>query len=152
MSDPKIQSALALLVTKEWQGHIAALAADTAQSLETVVSLELREPGHPFYHGKMSLLRLFRELADMDEQRFSDGVDLFGTIERMKKALQAILAYDTEHNGQLSPVAALAREGLGIPPLEPPPIDQAMAELREKFGHHFDGVDAEQFVREQRDV
>lgn len=64
--------AVALLLAREWQQTIAALATDTAENLEIVTAIELKPElkGHPYYWGKMSLLRTLRELADADVRRF----------------------------------------------------------------------------------
>lgn len=61
---------IGLKITREWQQVIAWLAEDVMGSLETVKELDLGIPGHPYFHGKMSVLRHFRELADEDEKRF----------------------------------------------------------------------------------
>jgi hypothetical protein len=70
MSDE--HNAVALLLAREWQQTIAALATDTAENLEIVTAIELKPElkGHPYYWGKMSLLRTLRELADADVKRF----------------------------------------------------------------------------------
>lgn len=70
MSDE--QNAMALILAREWQQAIAALALDTTECLEIVKEIELKPglTGHPFYWGKMSLLTTFRELADADVKRF----------------------------------------------------------------------------------
>jgi hypothetical protein len=66
------QNAAALLLAREWQQIIAALAADTMDCLEMVIELTLKPElkGHPFYWGKMGLLQTLRPLADSDVQRF----------------------------------------------------------------------------------
>jgi hypothetical protein len=81
-----------------------------------------------------------RERAAKAEQR----------AERMTVALSHILEYDAAHNGLLSPVCTMAREGLDLSAIEVPPITEAIEELGQMFGHYYDGVDADQFIAELR--
>lgn len=64
--------ALALILAREWQQTIAALALDTVECLQIVKEVELKPEleGHPYYWGKMALLRTLRPLADADVKRF----------------------------------------------------------------------------------
>ena len=61
-----------LALAREWQQTIAALALDTVECLEIVTEIDLKPglKGHPYYHGKMSLLQTLRHLADEDVKRF----------------------------------------------------------------------------------
>jgi hypothetical protein len=66
------RNAAALVLAREWQQAIAALASDTTECLEMVTELTLKTElkGHPYFWGKMSILRTLRELADADVKRF----------------------------------------------------------------------------------
>lgn len=86
MSDER--NAAALVLAREWQQAIAALAADVTESLETVVELTLKPElqGHPYFWGKMSLLLTFRDLADADVERFStpEAAKIVKDLERAR--------------------------------------------------------------------
>lgn len=73
-------------------------------------------------------------------------------IERLRRGILEALRYEVEENMQrFSPMADRLRALAGLPPEEPPPITETMAELRAAFGHHFDGVDPVAYVEELRD-
>jgi transcriptional regulator with XRE-family HTH domain len=60
----------ALQLAKEWQEVITTLAADTAATLELDIQVELKEKrGHPFWWGKVSVLRTLKDMADADVKR-----------------------------------------------------------------------------------
>ena len=60
----------ALQLAREWQEVVAVLAEDAAGMLEIDVQITLKEQrGHPFFWGKVSVLRHLKELADADVAR-----------------------------------------------------------------------------------
>lgn len=60
----------ALQLAREWQEAISTLAADTAATLELDIQIELKEKrGHPFWWGKVSVLRTLKDMADADVAR-----------------------------------------------------------------------------------
>lgn len=65
-------------------------------------------------------------------------------------ALGRVLMAEEAEYRWWSESAAHAREGLGLPPAETPPIGETMALLREQYGTYFEGVDADAFVAELR--
>jgi hypothetical protein len=101
------QNAVALMLAREWQQAIAALATDTAECLETVVSIALKPElkGHPFYWGKMSILRTFKEFADEDAKRFETpgAAKLLAELEAARAVVKAARAWAT-HPTTLLPI------------------------------------------------
>jgi hypothetical protein len=62
----------ALQLAQEWQEAITILAADTAECLELDMEIGLKEKrGHPFWWGKVSVLRTLKAMADADVERCS---------------------------------------------------------------------------------
>jgi hypothetical protein len=67
------QKAMALNLAQEWQAVIAALLADVLLSATTEATIELKNKDiHPYFAGKLALLRYMGELADADVVRFQD--------------------------------------------------------------------------------
>lgn len=82
------RNAAALVLAREWKQAIVALMTDTLENLETVKEIELKPElqGHPYFHGKASILRTLKELADSDEERFAtpEAAKLVRDLERAR--------------------------------------------------------------------
>lgn len=70
MTDEQKQGAL--IVTKEWDAILAVLAADVLDNAEMVKEVGLKIPGHPFYLGKLSLIKALRAMVQDDLKRFGE--------------------------------------------------------------------------------
>lgn len=101
-------AALALRVAREWQSIIAGIAADVVASAEVVRDVELN-PGqpHPFYAGKLSLLRLLRNLADSDVERYAAGASLLAENAQLRTELTRLRAILREETAAERELAAL---------------------------------------------
>lgn len=93
------RDAIGLKLTQEWQGVFAAIAGDTMECLETVKEVELNVPGHPFYHGKMSVLVHMRALATPDEKRFANGAPLLAELTQLRALAAAVQAHRDSREG-----------------------------------------------------
>jgi hypothetical protein len=70
-----IPQAIALKLAQEWQAVIATLLADAilnAAAFPAGATIELKGDMHPYFAGKLALLRYMKELADADVERFQD--------------------------------------------------------------------------------
>jgi hypothetical protein len=102
-------TALALQLAREWQEAIAVLAGDVTQMLELDVAIEMKEPrGHPFFWGKISVLRHFREMADKDVERFSRGAPLLAVLDAARAWRDAVQTVNGVADAEQALLAALA--------------------------------------------
>lgn len=145
--DARKWEALAIGWEARWRvqlQQIAALEADNdrlrAEALELaldVLALQHERDGLETYASEMEW---HRRAAEQREQ-----------INTKDELLRVALAYEIEHNGVLGEQQDRLRAALGLPPVEPMSIAEWLAEMRERYGHHFDGVDPAEYVRELRD-
>jgi hypothetical protein len=74
-----------------------------------------------------------------------------GEIERLRverDELRAVLMPYADQSGSSVENFLRARQLCGLPDF--PPITETMAELRAAYGHYFDGVDVDAFMKEVR--
>jgi hypothetical protein len=88
------QHVLALQVAREWQQVLGTLAEDAIESLETVKDVELRvTEGHPYFWGKLSMLRTLRGMADEDVKRFSAGAKWLEHYRQLELELRNVISH-----------------------------------------------------------
>lgn len=88
--------ALALKLALEWQETISCLYGSVVDDAEVVTILELKPEiaVHPFYAGKISLLRTFKDLADADVDRYKvEGQTMLDELEAWRLLSKDLLDY-----------------------------------------------------------